>query len=69
MQHIYTDCKVEGRLCTYKSKRGLQAADEDEARVCEVLVNKDGEEGDALESRAVAEGPDKTSTGKERQAV
>lgn len=55
--------KLEEKLCTYKSKWGWQTADEDETCVCEVLVDKDREEGDAFESRAVAEGSDKTSTG------
>ena len=57
----------EGVLCTYKPKGCIQAAEENEASVCKILVDEEGEEGDAFESRTVAEGTDEASTALEER--
>ena len=57
----------EGVLCTYKPKRCIQTAEEDETCVCKIFVDEEGEEGNAFESRTVAEGTDEASTALEER--
>ena len=54
-------------LCTYKPKGCIQTAEEDETCVGKILVDEEGEECDAFESRTIAEGTDEASTALEER--